>query len=79
MKNLIDSASVCSYESDLHEDLLTIIEAHSEDISVEILLYRIIKYMTTALYECTSHKEALIILRLAMDDAIREHVKKKEG
>ena len=85
MKNLVYPNTIQSYEltqeriSDLQEDLLTILEAHSEDVDMEILFYQIIKYMTSALYECApSHTEALKVLRLAMDDGIRDHLKKKE-
>lgn len=62
---------------DLQEDLLTILEAHCEDVDMAILFHQIISYMTTALYECApSHSEALKVLRLAMDDGIRNHMNK---
>lgn len=66
---------------DLQEDLLTILEAHSEDVDIALLFHHIIRYMTTALYECApSHSEALKVLRLAMDDGIRDFMtKKKDG
>ena len=83
MKKLDDSGSdepTQEQIDDIYEDLLTILEVHIESMDASTLFYHIIKYLTTTLYECApSHSEALKVLRVAMDDGIKEFMNKKEG
>lgn len=66
--------------SDLCDDLLTALEGHMDEMSVDEVFYNSIVFMIKALYECTeTHKEALKILRMACDDAIRTHIKERQG
>jgi hypothetical protein len=66
--------------NDLEEDLLTVLEAHIDDIETGELFYLIIRYVTVALYETApDHREALRILRMGMDAGIKNHVDKKKG
>lgn len=59
----------------LHDDLLTVLESHIDEIETGELVYEAIKFMTIQLYEIASrHSEAFRLLRLAMEDGIKTHV-----
>lgn len=64
---------------DLEEDLLTILEAHIDEMETGEMFYHIFKYMTTALYAMApDHKIAMKVLRTGIDEAIEAHVAKKK-
>ena len=64
----------------INDDLLTVLESYMDEIEPNEIFYHALKFMTVALYEWSdSHKEALKILRLAIDQGIEAAVKHKKG
>lgn len=54
--------------TDLENDLLTVLEAHCEDLDPHELFFHCFRFLTGALYHTTaSDKEALMILREGTD------------
>lgn len=64
---------------ELRDDLTTVLESYMDEIGTEELFYSSIKFLTLALYDCTqNHKEALKVLRSAVDDGIKIYMDNKE-
>ncbi len=71
--------SVSEKVQDLHDDLLTVLDGHMDEIPMESVFYESIKFMTHALYECIGYPEdSQVILRLAMDEGIKQYMDRKE-
>ncbi len=66
-------------DSDLKDDLTTVLESYMNEISMYDLFYKSIKFLTTTLYQFSeSHKDALGILKSAIDDGIQTYVDNKK-
>ena len=63
----------------IKDDVITILESYMEELGVEETFYTAIKFMIIALYECTpSHKEALKVMKMAMDHGIQAAMKDRK-
>lgn len=66
--------------SSLHDDLMTVLDGHMDEMEMQEVFYNALKFMTFAMYECLQdHKLSLKVLRMAMDHGIQMHLNKKEN
>ena len=65
----------------LEEDILTVIEAHFNEMEINNLFHILIRNVTLALYQTAeNHTVAYEVLSKAIDEGIKAHVStKKEG
>jgi hypothetical protein len=64
--------------ADLTDDLMTVLEGHMDELDTEELFFHSLRFMTLTLYETMdNHKEALKVLRAAMDDGIKTYIDNK--
>ena len=62
----------------IQDDLLTVLESYMDEMDTDAIFYQSLKFMIVSLYEFTeNHKEALKLLKLAMDDGIMEAMTKR--
>lgn len=55
----------------IEEDLLTVLESYMNEIEPNEVFYHCIRFMTSTLYAFNdNHREALKVLRMAMDQGI---------
>lgn len=87
MMKKINSPELNSFEpltqeriNDLHEDILTILESHCEDVDLAMLFRHITSYLTEVFCEFAQSKEEVLkVLCLAIDEGISNHLKNTES
>lgn len=65
--------------NDMNDDLMTVLESYMDELDTDQLFYNALKFMTTTLYDCAeNHQHAFKVLKISMDDGIKNYMDKKE-
>jgi hypothetical protein len=71
-----------SYEDkidDLNDDLLTVLDGHMDDLEMDDLFYRSLRFITFSLCKCVENdNKSFRILKKAMDEGIMDYMQNKE-